>query len=93
LSLGMPYILPYGKPAEWASIPAESACAFSRFCLSETMAIFEEMEGLSQQKITLESLVGTYPRISLPVAKDEKEFPHIKTRILDILHDDVQMLS
>jgi hypothetical protein len=93
LSLCMPYVLPYGKPVEWASVPKEMACGFSLFCVRETIAMFEEMESLNKQKITLESLIGTYPHVSLPVCDDEREFPHIETRILDILHDDVQMLA
>jgi hypothetical protein len=92
LSLCMPYILPYGKPVEWASVPKESACGFSLFCVREAITMFEEMERLNG-RITLESLIGTYPHVSLPVSDDEKEFPHINTRILDILHDDVQMLA
>jgi len=87
LSLCMPYILPYGKPVEWASVPKEYARKFSVFCIREARAIFWEMEGLNQQKLTLESLSGTYPHVSLPVRDNEKEFPHIKTRILDILLD------
>ncbi|MDP3989222.1 MAG: hypothetical protein Q8P93_03245 [bacterium] len=93
LSLCMPYVLPYGKPVEWASIPKESACGLSLFCVREAISIFEEMEGLNKERITLERLIGTYPHVGLPVCDDEKQFPHIETRILDILHDDVQVLA
>jgi len=93
LSLCMPYILPYGKPKEWASIPEECACGFSLLCLREAIAIFEQMEGLNKEKITLESLAGTYPHVGLPICDDQREFPRIKTRIIDILHEDVQILA
>ena len=33
---GMPYLLPYGKPTDWASIPAEHAAEFSATCLRLT---------------------------------------------------------
>ncbi|MEK9175332.1 MAG: hypothetical protein AAB795_01940 [Patescibacteria group bacterium] len=85
LSLCMPYVLPYGNPVEWASIPAEHAKKFSAFCIQEARIIFSEMERINNQKITLESLDSTYPRVSLPISNGDKEFPHIKTRILDIL--------
>lgn len=87
LSLCMPYILPYGNPAEWASIPAEHAKKFSTFCLQEAKCIFWEMERINNQKITLESLIGTYPHVSLPVGSSERnEFPRIKTRVVDVVH-------
>lgn len=93
LSLCKPYIRPYGKPVEWASISKDKDYWFSRFCIREAIHIFEEMERLNNQKITLESLRNTYPHVSLPVWDDEKEFPNIETRILDILFGDEQELA
>jgi hypothetical protein len=93
LSLCMPYVKPYGDPIGWASIPEEKACNFSIFCISESIAIFEEMERINGMKITLESLIGTYPHVSLPIMPGENDFPHINTRIIDVLHSDVQVLS
>ena len=85
LSLCKPYVLPYGNPVEWASIPEEHAKKFSTFCIQEARTIFWEMERINNQKITLESLRNTYPHVSLPICNGDKEFPCIKTRILDTL--------
>ncbi len=85
LCLCRPYILPYGNPVEWASIPVEHAKKFSAFCMQQTRSIFHEMERLNKRKITLENIVHAYPHIGLPICNGDKEFPHIKTRILDTL--------
>lgn len=93
LSLTMPYILPYGRPTEWASINKDKQNEFSVFCLGQTLHLFEELESLNKQAITLEFLTNTYPRVSLPVTPGTNGFPHIKTRVIEILNDDMQMLS
>lgn len=85
VSLCKPYVLPYGNPVEWASIPEERAKEFSVFCLRETREIFHEMERLNRRPITLEHIIGTYPHVSFPVDRHETEFPPIKTRILELL--------
>lgn len=95
LSLCQPYVLPYGNPVGWASIPAEHAKKFSIFCFRQARDIFHEMERINGRKITLEALHGTYPHVSLPVDIVDVEFPHIKTRILDTLlyHENANAFS
>ena len=46
---GAPYLEPFGKPREWASIPQEKT--FSRFCLLQTISLWEEIERLSQKTV------------------------------------------
>jgi hypothetical protein len=46
-NLGAPYILPYGKPVEWASIPPDRAQEFSDFCRAQTRKLFGEIGRLS----------------------------------------------
>lgn len=92
LSLCKPYILPYGKPHEWASILEKKEVDFSIFCFKETISMFEEMEKLNNTKLTLEILLNTYPRASLPSKSAVEGFPSIKTRIVDILHRDLNKL-
>jgi len=95
LSLSMPYILPYGRPVGWASLPnnLRIVSAFSLDCIHDTISIFEEMESLNHKKITLDDLIGTYPRASLAVTPKTHVFYEVEERILDLLHDDAHMLS
>lgn len=46
-NIGAPYILPFGNPNEWASIPTESQVSFSKFCFDQTIRLFEEIERVS----------------------------------------------
>jgi len=46
-NIGLPYILPYGKPDKWASIPPKSQKQFSEFCIQQTIYLFEEIEKIS----------------------------------------------
>ncbi|MFA7169684.1 MAG: hypothetical protein WC178_02415 [Candidatus Paceibacterota bacterium] len=38
-----PYVHPFGDPIGWASIPVEYAADFSRFCLLQTISLFEKV--------------------------------------------------
>jgi hypothetical protein len=42
-NIGFPYLLPFGKPESWASIPPEQATDFSRFCLHQTKILFDKI--------------------------------------------------
>lgn len=49
--VGFPYLLPFGKPGPWASIPPEHAVNFSRFCIGESIRLFREIESASGRPI------------------------------------------
>ena len=51
VNVGLPYILPFGKPEEWASIPLEFQKAFSDFCVNQTIFLFEEIQKISNKKV------------------------------------------
>lgn len=51
-NIGAPYILPFGNPVDWASIPQESQVSFSRFCLGQTVKLFEAIENTSSRIVT-----------------------------------------
>jgi len=51
VSIGAPYILPYGRPVEWASIPEKQARSFSDYCCSATRNLFLEIGHLSGRPI------------------------------------------
>lgn len=48
-NLGLSYILPFGKPEAWASIPNEYQESFSIFCINQTIKLFEEIENSSNK--------------------------------------------
>lgn len=48
---GIPYVYPFGNPIDWASIPPEHAHEFSKFCIRQTIKIFEEIEHCSDRII------------------------------------------
>lgn len=48
-NVGSPYIIPYGRPDKWASIPILRQRSFSEFCISQTILLFEEVEKSSKR--------------------------------------------
>jgi len=50
-NIGVPYILPFGNPQSWASIPSEHALTFSKFCLRQTIKLFEEVGRCSSKPV------------------------------------------
>lgn len=46
-----PYFEPFGNAEKWASIPGETAPAFSRFCLSQSVELWSEIEKTSGRKV------------------------------------------
>jgi hypothetical protein len=48
-NLGLSYLLPFGKPEAWASIPSEYQETFSIFCINQTIKLFEEIENSSNK--------------------------------------------
>lgn len=55
-SVGLPYILPFGNPEEWASIPSRYAKELSVFCLRQTIALFDEIERYSNRSVLCKDL-------------------------------------
>jgi hypothetical protein len=49
-NVGIPYILPFGKPADWASIPSGKAAAFSEFCLVQTIKLYRAIDEASDRQ-------------------------------------------
>lgn len=69
-NIGAPYILPFGNPGKWASIPEEWQLTFSRFCIERTIKLFEAIEEKSGREVKCSDLDRKV--ISLP--KDETRF-------------------
>ncbi len=53
---GAPYVLPFGKPVEWASIPKDDAVEFSLFCLTQSLLMWLLIEKLSRQSVSTKQL-------------------------------------
>ncbi len=67
--LRTPYILPYGNPQKWASIPEDSCRDFSGFCIEQALIIWTEIDNLNSMETTSDMLtqkvVGMPERISI----------------------------
>ncbi len=88
-SLAYPYILPYGKPQEWANIPEAHAVPFSRECLADTITLFEDMEAINGQPLSAGTITKLYPRTSFPHRQGKSHrLSDPARRIVDILHED-----
>ncbi len=62
-SRAYPYILPFGKIEEWASLPIEGAQELSRLCLETSIELF----GRVCPKMTIRELLKANPRASMPI--------------------------
>lgn len=62
-SCAYPYILPFGRIKEWASLPTEGARDLSRLCLDASIEIFSRVGS----EITIGELLSKNPRVSLPL--------------------------
>lgn len=65
--VGVPYILPFGNPGKWASIPHEWQKVISRFCIQQTIKLFEEIERCSNKIVYCKDLQRKV--VSLPIDK------------------------
>lgn len=73
-NIGAPYIFPFGRPGEWASIPLEHQLGFSRFCISQTARLFEAVEESSHRPVLCHHL-----------GRQVHGFPYPKERFVDLL--------
>lgn len=62
-SYAYPYILPFGRTEEWASVPTEGAKDLSRLCLETCIALFSR----ASPRITVGELLKLNPRVSIPI--------------------------
>jgi len=65
-----PYVLPFGKPQKWASIPEKEVKQFSSLCIDNTIALFEEIENVNNLTISCSSV----PRRIFGSPKDGTRF-------------------
>lgn len=77
-NIGAPYLLPFGKPESWASIPSERVETFSRFCLHQAISLFDEVERCSGKPILCRDLGRKV--VGLPT--DETQYTNALHKIL-----------
>ncbi len=96
-SLCIPYIRPYGKPNEWASIPCDmhKINAFSALCLMMIESIYKKMEALNGKEILLGDIIHSYPMTGIPISCGDMQTDYTEPseRVLDIIHQDRELLN
>lgn len=73
-NVGVPYLLPFGRPGVWASIPDEWQQSASSFFLQQTVSLFENIEQCSGKIVRCHDL-----------ARGVKSLPCDATRFVDVL--------
>ena len=77
-----PYVYPFGDPTGWASIPFETAARFSSQCIALTARIFDEIERLAGQQVTIGDLRTTHcPRIGIPISVHKDDLPPLDVSV------------
>lgn len=87
LSYCFPYIYPFGDPVKWASIPKERAYRFSVFCLQEAHKLFCRLNELNNRLLTPMDLLGSVPRVSMPMSVGESKLPNTDMCISDFIQE------
>lgn len=77
-NVGIPYILPFGNPEQWASIPKERQTSLSKFCLRQSISIFETIEEMSGRYVNCEDL----DRKIIHLPKDKTRFVNSLKQLL-----------
>lgn len=78
-NIGIPYILPFGNPGKWASIPEVWQKPFSQFCLKQSIKLFEGVESCSGKDVYCSDLDRKI--ISLP--QDKTRFVNSLKKLLE----------
>lgn len=69
-NIGAPYILPFGDPGKWASIPVGWQKSLSKFCIRQTIKLFEAIEEESKRIVACSDL----DRMVIGFPTDNKRF-------------------
>lgn len=93
LSYCFPYVFPFGDPVKWASIPKEHANSFSNLCLEEAQKLFQRLDELNKRKVTPMDLIGSAPRISVPMTVGSGKLPNPDMPISEFIGEVRQELA
>jgi hypothetical protein len=88
VSCAYPFILPFGRIEEWASVPLESAHSLSVFCIDTAIEIFSRIGRQDGRPVTIRELLDGNSRVSLPVSiGDHANTPPLETEVVSFLKD------
>jgi hypothetical protein len=87
ISFSFPYILPFGNPNKWASIPQQHTYNFSLFCLEQALGIFKHLDKLNDRQLTIHDLSGSAPRVSMPMSCGDDRLPEVDMPISSFLSE------
>jgi len=90
ISYCFPYVLPFGDPVKWASIPEKNAIDFSIFCMKQTLSLYEKLESINHKNILVKDLLGVQPRVSAPMTKGGGQFPHVDIPITEFINSTIK---
>ena len=86
VSCAYPYILPFGKMGEWATLPPEGVRDISKLCLDTSIKLFSHIKGHRGHKITIGELMQINPRVSMPIGiGSHKDIPPFDTEVVGFL--------
>jgi hypothetical protein len=94
MSCAYPYILPFGKTKEWASLPENATVKLSSFCLETAIEIFKKIGKQNRHDITIGELLKQFPRVSIPIEIGKNhEVPNLERGIVVFLTDVLKKLK
>jgi hypothetical protein len=94
MSCAYPYILPFGRTEEWASLPKDSALKLSLFCLETAIEIFKKIGKQNRREITIGDLLNQFPRVSMPIEIGKNhEVPSLERGVVGFLSDVLKKLK
>ena len=89
-TFSFPYLSPFGNTEDWASIPKDKVRELSLLCLRTSQHFFGLLEGVNNRSIHCKDLIGTRPRISIPISFGQSQLPNLSSRVVDFLHDAIE---
>ena len=95
-TFSVPYLSPFIDSATfegWTSLPASGAKDFSLFCVQQTLDFFRRLEKQNKKEIRVGDLLGTLPRVSIPIGLEQKIFPSLSSKVCDFVSDVCHELS
>lgn len=87
ISFCFPYVLPFGDPIKWASIPEKHAARFSYFCLNWALKIYDHLDVMNGRRLTIRDLSGATPKVSMPMSRGNGRLPTIDMPISSFLRE------
>ncbi len=87
-TFSVPYLLPFinGETFnDWTSLAADDANDFSLFCAQQALSFFRRLERQNKKDVHIGDLLGTFPRVSVPIGLEQKNFPPLSSRVYQFM--------